>query len=206
MTAIGIDLGTTNSAATVYDPERSEASIIPNGEGAGLTPSAVYRRVRDERETVLVGAVVLQYAAREPRNTVVSVKRLMGRDFEDPKLTEARGRLGYEIVRGPDDDPRARVRLAGATYLPAQISGMVLDQLVKDASRALGRQVTHAVITVPAYFRDAQRAATREAAEGIGLRVKKIIDEPTAAAIAFGLRMRPMERGRVMNRDRKSVV
>ncbi|MFI0409328.1 Hsp70 family protein [Actinomadura sp. 3N508] len=200
-TAIGIDLGTTNSAVALYDPDRTEAKIISNADGGGLTPSVVYRRVRDERESVLVGAGAVKYVAMEPRNTVVSVKRLMGRDFEDPAVRETRDRLGYEIVGGPDGDPRAHVRLAGAVYRPAQISSMILRKLVQDASRTLGREVTQAVITVPAYFRDSQRAATREAAEEIGLRVKKIIDEPTAAAIAFGLSKRPMERSRVLVYD-----
>ncbi|MDJ1137449.1 Hsp70 family protein [Streptomyces iconiensis] len=201
MKAIGIDLGTTNSAVTRYDQSRGAASVLANGEGESLTPSVVAVRQRDGSESLLVGRMAVNFAARRPKDTVLSVKRLMGRDYADSDVAQARGRLNYEIVPGDDDDPRAHVSLAGKTYTPAQISSMILEKLKRDATRSLGEEVTHAVITVPAYFRDAQRAATREAGAQANLVVKKIIDEPTAAAVAFGLEMDQQDRRRVLVYD-----
>ncbi|HEX3790979.1 MAG TPA: Hsp70 family protein [Pseudonocardiaceae bacterium] len=201
MTAIGIDLGTTNSAVARYDPTQQRASVLVNGDGKPLTPSVVGVRTRNGEQTRLVGFAALNWAKREPKDTVLSVKRLMGRDFADAAIAEARGRLNYQIVAGPGEDPRAHVVIAGATYTPAQVSTMILEKLVKDAGDRLGSTPTHAVITVPAYFRESQRAATREAGEQAGLTVKRIIDEPTAAAIAFGVELRQGERRRVLVYD-----
>ena len=175
MKAIGIDLGTTNSAVAAHDPHRGDIAVLTNSKGDRLTPSVVGLVRRDGKEQTIVGEDALNWAVRQPRDTIVSVKRLMGRDFADTSVAEARDRLSYEIVPGPDDDPRAHVTLGGRTRKPAEISSVILDKLVRDAARTLGEQVTHAVITVPAYFRDAQRAATREAAERAGLVVKKIV-------------------------------
>ncbi|MDX2523351.1 Hsp70 family protein [Streptomyces europaeiscabiei] len=201
MTSIGIDLGTTNSGVARYDPERGEARVVPNGQSEALTPSVVGLLRTDGSESLLVGRTALDRAARQLDGTVVSVKRLMGRDFTDAKVVRARANLAYEIVPGPDDDPRAHVALGDRNVTPAEISSAILRKLVEDASRSLGTQVTHAVITVPAYFGDAQRAATREAAELAGIVVKKIIDEPTAAAIAFGLDKRDGDRSRILVYD-----
>ncbi len=122
MKAIGIDLGTTNSAVANYDPGRNIAEIVANSEGDALTPSAVAIRQRDGKDILLVGKIAANWAQREPRDTVLSVKRLMGRDFAEETVTEARKRLSYEIVPGSDSDPRAHVVIAGTTYSPAQVS------------------------------------------------------------------------------------
>lgn len=201
MKAIGIDLGTTNSAVAAHDPHRADIAVLTNSKGERLTPSVVGLARQDRPHQPLVGEDALNWAIRQPKDTVVSVKRLMGRDFADTSVAEARDRLSYEIVAGPDDDPRAHVVLGERTLTPADVSRMILEKLVQDATRTLGEQVTHAVITVPAYFRDAQRAATREAAERAGLVVKKIVDEPTAAAVAFGLHKPGGERSRVLVYD-----
>ncbi|MCX4670795.1 Hsp70 family protein [Streptomyces sp. NBC_01381] len=202
MKAIGIDLGTTNSAVAAHDPHSADIVVLTNSKGERLTPSVVGLATRQGRPPQpLVGEDALNWAIRQPKDTVVSVKRLMGRHLTDTSVAEARGRLNYEIVAGPDDDPRAHVVLGEETLTPAEISRMILEKLVQDATRTLGEQVTHAVITVPAYFRDAQRAATREAAERAGLVVKKIVDEPTAAAVAFGLNKPDGERSRVLVYD-----
>jgi molecular chaperone DnaK len=202
MKAVGIDLGTTNSAVAYYDPERGGVRILANGEAENLTPSVVsVQHVTDGRETVLVGRQALNWALRQPKDTAMSVKRLMGRDFADPTVAKARERLTYEIAPGPDSDPRAHVVLRGSSYTPAHVSSLILEKLKRDASRTLGEDVTHAVITVPAYFQESQRSATREAGERAGLVVKKIIDEPTAAAVAFGLDARRGERHRVLVYD-----
>jgi molecular chaperone DnaK len=200
VTAIGIDLGTTNSVVAKYDPERAQASVVTVG-GARSTPSAVSITQRDGKEGLLVGLSALNWAERDPVNTIVSVKRLMGRDFADPAVEEARHRRSYQIVPGPDDDPRAHVVIRDKVYTPAEVSTFILNRLTQGAAQALNTSVTHAVITVPAYFKEAQRAATREAGERAGLVVKRIIDEPTAAAIAFGLELREGERRRVLVYD-----
>ncbi|GAA1365671.1 Hsp70 family protein [Streptomyces beijiangensis] len=201
MKAIGIDLGTTNSVVTRYNDVRGTASVLANAESETLTPSVVGMRERDGSQKLLVGRNAVNFAARNPTDTVVSVKRLMGRDYAHETVAQARDRLTYEIVPGADDDPRAHVVIAGKHYTPAEVSSIILDKLRRDAARALGEEVTHAVITVPAYFLDAQRAATREAGTQAGLTVKKIIDEPTAAAVAFGLELNDQERRRVLVYD-----
>ncbi|MFF8640813.1 Hsp70 family protein [Streptomyces sp. NPDC015345] len=201
MKAIGIDLGTTNSAVAAYDPHRADIAVLTNSKGERLTPSVVGIAHRDGKDQPLVGEDALNWAIRQPKETIASVKRLMGRDFADASVAQARDRMSYEIVAGPETDPRAHVMLGGRARTPAEISSVILDKLVRDASRTLGEPVTHAVITVPAYFRDAQRAATREAAEKAGLVVKKIVDEPTAAAVAFGLHKPGGARSRVLVYD-----
>ncbi|GDY31985.1 Hsp70 family protein [Gandjariella thermophila] len=200
MTAIGIDLGTTNSVVARYDPEQDRASVVTIG-GARSTPSVVSLRQRGGKEDLLVGGPALNWAKAAPANTILSVKRLMGRDFADPAVAETRARRSYQIVSGPNDDPRAHVVIGERTYTPAQVSTMILERLKNGAAEKLKEDVTHAVITVPAYFKEAQRAATREAGEQAGLVVKRIIDEPTAAAIAFGLELREGERRRVLVYD-----
>jgi len=201
MKAIGIDLGTTNSVVAHYDPERAGATVLTNSDGENLTPSVVGLRTRDGQESILVGRTAVNFGVRQPKDTIVSVKRLMGRDFADPVVARSRGQLNYEITPGPDDDPRAHVVMGEQAYAPAHVSSLILEKLRRDASRALGGEVTHAVITVPAYFDNAQRAATREAGEKANLVVKKIIDEPTAAAIAFGLQAGQEGRHRVLVYD-----
>jgi molecular chaperone DnaK len=201
MKAIGIDLGTTNSAASVYDQKRTEARMLAVSGGGNLTPSVVAEYSRDGSTQLLVGEGALNWAGARPQNAVVSVKRLMGRDFNDPKVKKAAEKFSYEVIDGPDEDPRAHVRFGGRTCTPAQVSSLILRSLAQGAQTTLGEEVTHAVITVPAHFGDAQRAATREAAEWAGLIVKKIIDEPTAAAIAFGLDKEPGERSSILVYD-----
>ena len=199
MKAIGIDLGTTNSAVAYYDPVTKRTAVVPNITNDRLTPSVVGPRVnKGEQE---VGRRALQFAQRDPANTIISVKRLMGRDFADPAVTEARGRLGYTIVAGSGEDPRAHVMIGDKRYAPDEVSAMILDKLKSDAAQRLGEMPTHAVITVPAYFTEGQRAATREAGEKAGLVVKRIIDEPTAAAIAFGVDLPPGDRRRILVYD-----
>ena len=200
MTAIGIDLGTTNSVVARYDSERGDATVVPVA-GARWTPSVVSVRQRDGGDERLVGVPALNWAKRNPADTIVSVKRLMGRDYADPAVEEARKRRSYRIVPGSDTDPRAHVMIGGVTHTPAEVSTMILERLRVGAEEKLRGDVTHAVITVPAYFRQAQRAATREAGEQAGLVVKRIIDEPTAAAVAFGVELREGERRRVLVYD-----
>jgi molecular chaperone DnaK (HSP70) len=200
MTAIGIDLGTTNSVVARYDSEQSGASVVAIG-GARSTPSVVGLKQRGDTEELLVGAPALNWAKRDPVNTILSVKRLMGRDYADPDVAEARSRRSYKIVPGADDDPRAHVVIGGKAYAPAEVSTMILERLKQGAADKLKEDITHAVITVPAYFKEAQRAATREAGERAGMIVKRIIDEPTAAAIAFGLELKEGDRRRILVYD-----
>jgi molecular chaperone DnaK len=201
MRAVGIDLGTTNSAVAWYDPRRELAGVVPNSDGDNLTPSVVSVWHRDDREQILVGKTAVNWARKAPQDTITSVKRLMGRDYADQRVAEARERVSYQIVRGEGEDPQAYVMLGANRYTPAEVSSMILGKLKADASLTLGEDVTHAVITVPAYFQNAQRAATRQAGEQAGLVVKRIIDEPTAAAIAFGVLAREGERHRVLVYD-----
>ena len=177
---IGIDLGTTNSCVAVM--EGGEPQVVPNSEGGRTTPSVVAIGKDGER---LVGTVAKRQAVVNPRNTVYSVKRLMGRKFDDDEVKHARELGGYEIVRLPNGD--AGVRMGDREYSPPEISAMVLQKLKADAEAYLGETVTDAVITVPAYFNDAQRQATRDAGRIAGLEVLRIINEPTAASLAYGL-------------------
>ena len=175
---IGIDLGTTNSVVAVM--QGGEPVVIPNQEGARTTPSVVAITKGGER---LVGQVAKRQAITNPENTVYSIKRFMGRHFSE--VTEETKRVPYKVVRGPHDD--ARVEIAGKVYSPPEISAMILQKLKAAAEDFLGEKVTKAVITVPAYFNDSQRQATKQAGEIAGLDVQRIINEPTAAALAYGL-------------------
>src|SRR3982074_13621 len=175
---IGIDLGTTNSVVAVM--QGGEPVVIPNQEGARTTPSVVAITKTDER---LVGQVAKRQAVTNPENTVYSIKRFMGRRFDE--VTEEMKRIPYKVVKGEHDD--ARIEIFGKVYSPPQISAMILGKLKTAAEDFLGEKVTKAVITVPAYFNDSQRQATKQAGENPGLEVLRIINEPTAAALAYGL-------------------
>src|ERR1700747_2162441 len=175
---IGIDLGTTNSVVAVM--QGGESVVIPNQEGARTTPSVVGITKTGER---LVGQVAKRQAVTNPENTVYSIKRFMGRRYDE--VVEETKRIPYKVVRGPHDD--ARVEIFGKTYSPPEISAMILQKLKEAAEDYLGEKVTEAVITVPAYFNDSQRQATKDAGRIAGLDVKRIINEPTAAALAYGL-------------------
>jgi molecular chaperone DnaK len=175
---IGIDLGTTNSVVAVM--QGGEAVVIPNQEGGRTTPSVVGITKTGER---LVGQVAKRQAITNPENTVYSIKRFMGRRYDE--VAEEAKRVPYKVVRGPHDD--ARVEISGKPYSPPEISAMILQKLRAAAEDFLGEKVTKAVITVPAYFNDSQRQATKQAGEIAGLEVLRIINEPTAAALAYGL-------------------
>src|SRR5690349_6956636 len=175
---IGIDLGTTNSVVAVM--QGGESVVIPNQEGARTTPSVVGITKTGER---LVGQVAKRQAVTNPENTVYSIKRFMGRRYDE--VGEEAKRVPYKVTRGPHDV--ARVEFFGKSYSPPEISAMILQKLKTAAEDFLGEKVTKAVITVPAYFNDSQRQATKQAGEIAGLEVLRIINEPTAAALAYGL-------------------
>jgi molecular chaperone DnaK len=179
---IGIDLGTTNSVASVM--EGGEPTVIPTAEGGRLAPSIVAFNDSGER---LVGQVAKRQAIVNPDNTIFSIKRLMGRRYDEPQVEKARKVLPYEIVQGPSNDARVYVPVKDKEYTPQEISAMILRKLKKDAEAYLGEDVTQAVITVPAYFNDSQRQATKDAGKIAGLEVLRIINEPTAASLAYGL-------------------
>ena len=175
---LGIDLGTTNSCMAVMD--HGEYKIIPNAEGNRTTPSIVAFTKNGER---LVGQTAKRQAVTNPKNTIFSIKRLMGRKFAE--CDRERELVPYEIVAAPNGD--AHVKVGDKTYSPPEISAMILQKLKADAEAYLGETITEAVITVPAYFNDSQRQATKDAGKIAGLEVKRIINEPTAAALAYGL-------------------
>ncbi|MBN2261834.1 MAG: molecular chaperone DnaK, partial [Prolixibacteraceae bacterium] len=175
---IGIDLGTTNSCVSVM--EGNEPVVIPNNEGKRTTPSIVAFVENGERK---VGDPAKRQAITNPRKTIYSIKRFMGENFD--KLSKEVGRVSYEVVRGDNNTPR--VKIDDRMYSPQEISAMTLQKMKKTAEDYLGQEVTEAVITVPAYFNDSQRQATKEAGEIAGLKVRRIINEPTAAALAYGL-------------------
>src|SRR3954464_13470647 len=175
---IGIDLGTTNSVVAIM--EGKEPKVIPNEEGGRLTPSVV---AWDDKGEVLVGQIARRQAITNPENTVYSVKRFMGRRQEE--VSEEAKRVPYKVVRGPSGE--AAIEIRGKKVTPPEISARVLGKLKKAAEDYLGEKVTEAVITVPAYFNDAQRQATKDAGRIAGLEVKRIVNEPTAAALAYGL-------------------
>ena len=176
---IGIDLGTTNSAMAVMQAGKPE--IIANSEGARTTPSVVAINKNGER---LVGQVARRQAVTNGQNTVFEVKRLIGRNFEDKEVQKDIKLMPYAIVKSGNG---VKVTMAGKDYSPEEVSAMILSKLKADAESFLGEPVTEAVITVPAYFNDAQRQATKDAGKIAGLEVKRIINEPTAAALAYGL-------------------
>lgn len=175
---IGIDLGTTNSCVAILDA--GEPTIIPNREGGRTTPSVVAFREGQER---LVGVPAKRQQVTNPENTIFSIKRFMGRKFEE--VSEEMTIVPYKVVKGPNED--VRVVAVGKQYSPPEVSAMILQKLKSDAEDYLGEPVTTAVITVPAYFNDAQRQATKDAGKVAGFEVKRIINEPTAAALAYGL-------------------
>jgi len=179
---LGIDLGTTNSCMAVMDG--GEATVLENSEGARTTPSVVAFTKSGER---LVGQAAKRQAVTNPTNTIFSAKRLIGRKFNE--LTEEDKRLPYEIVKADNGDAHIQVEVAGEkkVYSPQEIAAMVLGKLKADAETKLGETISEAVITVPAYFNDSQRNATKAAGEIAGLKVRRIINEPTAAALAYGL-------------------
>ena len=174
---IGIDLGTTNSCMAVL--EGGEPTVIPNAEGGRTTPSVV--AFKDDQR--LVGVPARRQQVTNPQNTVFSIKRFMGRKWDE--VSEEMTIVPYEVVKGQNGD--ARVRAAGKEYAPPEISAMILQKLKADAEAYLGESVTDAVITVPAYFNNAQREATKDAGKIAGLNVLRIINEPTAASLAYGL-------------------
>ncbi|MCA9308036.1 molecular chaperone DnaK, partial [candidate division WWE3 bacterium] len=174
----GIDLGTTNSAMAVM--EGGQAKIIPNAEGTNTTPS-----VAALGANLLVGIPAKRQQVVNPKNTIFSAKRLMGGKLSDKEVTELKEKAPYAIVSGKND--MAVVEVEGKQYTPQEISAKILSKLKADAEKFLGTTITEAVITVPAYFNDAQRTATKEAGQIAGLEVKRIINEPTAAALAYGL-------------------
>jgi molecular chaperone DnaK len=177
---IGIDLGTTNSVVAVM--EAGEPTVLENSEGSRLTPSVVAITKNGER---LVGQVAKRQAVTNPENTVFSIKRLMGRKYDDPEVQRTIKSVPYKITRASNGD--VRVVLGGREYSPPEISAMILQKLKVDAEARLGEKVTQAVITVPAYFNDAQRQATKDAGMIAGLEVLRIINEPTAASLAYGM-------------------
>ncbi|WP_322494175.1 molecular chaperone DnaK [Chloroflexus sp.] len=177
---IGIDLGTTNSVVAVV--EGGDVVVIPNAEGARLTPSVVAITKSGER---VVGQVARRQAVTNPENTVFSVKRFIGRKFTEPSVQRDKDLVPYQLTAAPNGD--VRVLMAGREYAPPEISAMVLQKLKADAEAYLGEPVTQAVITVPAYFNDSQRQATKDAGKIAGLEVLRIVNEPTASALAYGL-------------------
>jgi molecular chaperone DnaK len=183
---IGIDLGTTNSVAAVMIG--GEPVVIPSAEGERLVPSVVAVNKNGER---LVGRVARNQAVVNPENTISSIKRFMGRKYDDPEVQRARSKAPYRITKAPNGD--VRVVMGEQEYTPPEISAMILAKIKRDAEAYLGEPVTQAVITVPAYFNDAQRNATKDAGKIAGLEVLRIINEPTASSLAYGLDKRKNE-------------
>ncbi|MEK7741668.1 MAG: molecular chaperone DnaK, partial [Nitrospirota bacterium] len=178
--AIGIDLGTTNSVVAVV--QGGESVVIPNQEGMRTTPSVVAFTEKGER---LVGQIAKRQSITNPENTIFSIKRLMGRKYNTPEVEHAKKRLPYKIVEAPNGD--AHVEIRGKRYSPPEISAMILQKLKQSAEDYLGETVNDAVVTVPAYFNDSQRQATKDAGKIAGLNVLRIINEPTAASLAYGM-------------------
>ena len=178
---LGIDLGTTNSVASVV--EAGEPIVVENAEGNRVTPSVVAVNPRSSER--YVGQMAKRQAVTNPQNTVFSVKRLMGRKYDDSETRKAAGSLPYEIVKASNGD--AYVEMGGGQFAPPQVSAMILQKMKQDAEAKLGEKISQAVITVPAYFNDAQRQATKDAGQIAGLEVLRIINEPTAASMAYGL-------------------
>ncbi len=177
---IGIDLGTTNSVMAVI--EGGEPTVIPSSEGGRLIPSVVAVNKQGER---LVGQLARRQAVMNPENTIFSIKRFMGRKFDDPEVQKALKVVPYKVSAAPNGD--VRVHMGGKVYSPPEISAMILQKIKQDAEAYLGEEVTQAVITVPAYFNDSQRQATKDAGRIAGLEVLRIINEPTASSLAYGM-------------------
>jgi len=184
---LGIDLGTTNSAMAII--EIGQPRIVENKEGMRTTPSVVAVGKNGER---YVGVTAKRQAVTNPANTIFSTKRLIGRRFSDKEVQEDKKLLPYEIRKGAHDD--VEIKMGGKYYKPAEISAMILQKLRADAEDKLGEKITEAIITVPAYFDDSQRKATKDAGEIAGLTVKRVINEPTAAALAYGLNKKKDEK------------
>ena len=184
---IGIDLGTTNSCVAIVSG--GDPVVIANAEGSRTTPSVVAFTDKSER---LVGQIAKRQAITNPENTIFSIKRLMGRRVRSAQVDEAKKRLPYKIVEAPNGD--AHVEIRGKSYSPPEISAMILQKMKQTAEDHLGEKITEAVITVPAYFDDSQRQATKDAGQIAGLNVLRIINEPTAAALAYGLEKKKDER------------
>src|SRR5215210_1102338 len=178
---LGIDLGTTNSVVAVM--EAGEPAVLENAEGNRLTPSVVAVNPRTGER--LVGQVARRQAITNPENTIFSVKRFMGRKFSDVEVERAKKHMPYQVKAASNGD--VRVVMGGKEYSPPEVSAMILAKLKSDAEAKLGERVTQAVITVPAYFNDSQRQATKDAGQIAGLEVLRIINEPTAASLAYGL-------------------
>ncbi|HCK32231.1 MAG TPA: molecular chaperone DnaK, partial [Rhodospirillaceae bacterium] len=177
---IGIDLGTTNSCVAVMDGDKPK--VVENAEGARTTPSIFAFTDDDQR---LVGQPAKRQAVTNPTKTLYGIKRLIGRRYDDAEVKKMRENAPFNIVKGDNGD--AWVEIDGEKYAPSQLSAMVLTKMKETAEKHLGEKVTKAVITVPAYFNDSQRQATKDAGKIAGLEVERIINEPTAAALAYGL-------------------
>ena len=177
---IGIDLGTTNSCVSIM--EGTQAKVLENAEGARTTPSVVAFTDNDEK---LVGQPAKRQAVTNPENTIFAVKRLIGRNFEDDTVKKDIQTVPFKIIKSEKND--AWIEAKGQKYSPSQISAFILQKMKETAEKYLGQEVSKAVITVPAYFNDAQRQATKDAGKIAGLEVLRIINEPTAAALAYGL-------------------
>merc|ERR1712070_217271 len=177
---IGIDLGTTNSCVAIMDG--SQAKVLENSEGARTTPSVVAFLENDEK---LVGQPAKRQGVTNPKDTIFAVKRLVGRKFDGKAVQKDITKVPYKIVKNENGD--AWVEGKGKKYSPAQISAFILQKMKETAEKYLGQAVTKAVITVPAYFNDSQRQATKDAGKIAGLEVLRIINEPTAASLAYGL-------------------
>ena len=184
---IGIDLGTTNSVCAVM--EGGEPTVIPSAEGGRLFPSVV--AVNPKTGERMVGLVARRQAITNPENTIFSIKRFMGRKYDDPEVQKALKIVPYKVTAAPNGD--VRVWMGGKEYSPPEISAMILQKIKADAEAYLGESVTQAVITVPAYFNDSQRQATKDAGQIAGLEVLRIINEPTAASLAYGLDKKSLE-------------
>ncbi|MCZ6763497.1 MAG: Hsp70 family protein, partial [Alphaproteobacteria bacterium] len=180
---IGIDLGTTNSCVAIMDGKQGK--VIENSEGTRTTPSMVAFTADDER---VVGQAAKRQAVTNPENTLFAIKRLIGRRFDDPMVNKDAELVPYEIVQANNGD--AWVDIKGSNYSPSEISAFILQKMKETAEAHLGEEVTQAVITVPAYFNDSQRQATKDAGKIAGLEVLRIINEPTAAALAYGFEKR----------------
>ena len=176
---LGIDLGTTNSAVAII--EAGEPRIIENSEGNRTTPSIVAISKTKER---LVGQIAKRQAVTNPTNTIYGIKRFMGHTYEEEAVQKDKAIVPYEVKKGSDGG--AVVLMDGKEYRPEEVSAMILTKLKTDAEAKLGEKITEAVITVPAYFNDSQRKATQDAGKIAGLEVRRIINEPTAAALAYG--------------------
>ena len=178
---IGIDLGTTNSVAAVM--EGGEPTVIPSAEGGRLFPSVV--AVNPKTSERLVGQIAKRQAVVNPENTVFSVKRFMGRKFNDAVVQKSLEYVPYKVEEAPNGD--VRVVMNNREYSPPEVSAMILQKIKTDAEAYLGESVTQAVITVPAYFNDSQRQATKDAGKIAGLEVMRIVNEPTASSLAYGI-------------------